>query len=268
MFGMNKILLVTSRVTYVPENYANLFSELLRLREQDFEFKNTFTIKVVFLNNRSPVLFLKALFLICTGAPRIGFHLFKNTTSSYLFDPRIKMLNEKDIKTYIFRTPNSIQFRNFLRLEKIDLLINARTRYIYKRKTLNTPKLGAFNIHHGILPENRGTMCDLWAMLKEQPLGFSIHQMNEKIDDGKIVIAYEHQDKNILSLKNYTEYLRQSSSVEGRILFQFIKDNYKKLEQSGVDSISSPNIQKQNNPHTKNPTLKEIWKMKTKGLKL
>lgn len=267
-FGMNKILIVTSRVTYVPENYANLFSELLRLREQDFEFKNTYTLKVVFLNNRSLILFLKAFFLIFTGAPRIGFHLFKNNMNSYLYDPRIKMLNSNGIKTYIFRTPNSIQFRNFLRLEKIDLLINARTRYIYKRKTLNTPKLGAFNIHHGILPENRGTMCDLWAMYNQKPLGFSIHQMNEKIDDGKIVIAYEHKDENITHLKNYTEYLRQSSTIEGRVLFQFIKNQYKNLELQGIDSISSPNIQKQNNPHTKNPTLKEIWKMKTKGLKL
>lgn len=265
---MIKILIVTSRVTFVPQNYANLFSEFIRLRENDPEFKKIFKIKVVFLNNRSPVLFLKAFFLILSGAPRIGFHLLKNTFTAYIKDPREKILHNAGIETYSFRTPNTVQFRNFLRLEKIDLLINARTRFIYKRKTLHTPKLGAFNIHHGILPENRGTMCDLWAMYHEKPLGFTLHQMNEKIDDGRLVTIYEHEHEQIKTLKNYAEYLNQSSTIEGRVLFQFIKEKYQELELHGVEKISIPNIQKQHKAHTKNPTFKEIWKMKTKGLKL
>ena len=57
-YNMNRILIVTSQVTFVPRNYANLFSEFLKLREKDIEFKNSYKIKVVLLKNRSPLLII------------------------------------------------------------------------------------------------------------------------------------------------------------------------------------------------------------------
>lgn len=265
---MNRILIVTSQVTFVPRNYANLFSEFLKLREKDIEFKNSYKIKVVLLKNRSPLLIIKALVLILTGAPRIGFHLLKNTICSYFGDERVKILKQAEINTFYFKTPNSLEFRNFLRQEKIDLLVNARTRFIYKRKTLNSPKLGAYNIHHGILPDNRGTMCDLWAMYKNEKIGFSLHQMNEKIDDGRIIKVYTHSTENSPKPLNYVEYLEQSSTIEGRALFEFVRDCFKEIEQHGIERISIANTPVKKLAHTKNPTFKEIWKMKLKGIKL
>ena len=235
--SMNKILIVTSKVTFVPMNYANLFVEFIRLRNEDPDFKAKYKIKVVFLDNRSPMLFLKAFSLILFGAPRIGGNLFINALRSYFWDSRIKLLHTNDIETFEFKSPNTLLFRNFLRQEKIDLLINARTRYIYKRKTLHTPKLGAFNIHHGILPDNRGTMCDLWAMYQNRPLGFSLHQMNEKIDDGKIITVYEHQQDDFKNLKNYSTYLEKTSTIEGKVLFEFIKHQFPIIEHNGIESI-------------------------------
>lgn len=262
---MNKILIVTSAVTFVPKNYGSLLEELLRLRADDAKFRELYKLKVVFLNNRSPILILKSLFLIISGAPRIGINLLINTLSSYLFDPRKKLLKHHDISFYEFKTPNSVQFRNFLRQEKIDLLINARTRFIYKKKTLHTPKLGALNIHHGILPEYRGTMCDLWAIYEKRDPGFTLHQMNEKIDDGKIIL----KQVNAFNFNNnYAQYLLESSKAEGKMLFQLIKNHYPEIEKNGIESIAKKNISIQNLPHTKNPTLFEIWKMKFKGIKL
>lgn len=275
--AMRKILIITSKVTFVPKNYEGLLTGLLNKTLDDQDFFNENKLIVVFLDNANFKLLLKSLALILMGAPRIGWHLLKNIYSAKFQDQRKQILKNHKIQYFEFDSPNSIRFRNFLRTEKIDILINARTRFIYKKKTLHTPKLGAFNIHHGILPENRGTMCDLWALYHEEPVGFTLHQMNEKIDDGKIIKVIVHQeqhDKNSKSdldksiqQKNYTDYIYQSSLVEGETLFEFIKNDINIIEKQGIEFITKDNIPTKK-PHSKNPQLKEIWKMKSKGLKL
>lgn len=272
MWSMRKILIVTSKVTFVPKNYEGIIAGLLNKSRHDSEFFKENKIIFVFLDNSEPKLLLKAFALTCMGAPRIGWNLFKNYITAKFQDSRKKILKQNKIQYFEFDSPNTIRFRNFLRTEKIDVLINARTRFIYKKKTLHTPKLGAFNIHHGILPDNRGTMCDLWAMYNDSPIGFTLHQMNEKIDDGKIIRIISHQKdahylNDSLKKKNYAEYLYNSSLIEGETLFDFIKNDLETIEKQGLELIAKDNITT-NRPHSKNPNIKDIWKMKTKGLKL
>ena len=68
-----------------------------------------------------------------------------------------------------------------------DIIVNARTRDIYRKEVLAIPKIGCINIHHGILPDERGVMCDLHALAAKKPAGFSIHLMTPKLDDGDIL---------------------------------------------------------------------------------
>lgn len=269
---MRKILIITSKVTFVPKNYQGLVTGLLAKTKEDPAFFKENKIVFVFLDNSDTKLILKALALIFMGAPRIGCHLLFNYLSTKFFDNRKKILTENRIQYFEFDSPNTIRFRNFLRTEKIDILINARTRFIYKKKTLHTPKLGAFNIHHGILPENRGTMCDLWAMYLGAPVGFTLHQMNEKIDDGKIIKVVKNNDRHpemnkVINDKSYSEYLYQSSLIEGETLYSFIKNDIEKIEKQGIEVIAEDN-NSSGKPHTKNPTFFEIWKMKGQGIKL
>ncbi len=43
------------------------------------------------------------------------------------------------------------------------------------------------NCHGGILPKWRGFACNAWAIINgESEIGYSIHEMNEKLDDGKL----------------------------------------------------------------------------------
>ena len=43
------------------------------------------------------------------------------------------------------------------------------------------------NCHGGILPKWRGFACNAWAIINgETEVGYSIHEMNEKLDDGKL----------------------------------------------------------------------------------
>ncbi len=268
---MKKILLITSQTTFVPENYHGLFKTLVENFNKNDETKKQYKIIVVFLKNAHPKLIFKAIALILGGAPRIGFHLMKNYFQSIFLDPRKDFLKKNNIMFYEFQTPNSVKFRNFLRLEKIDVIINARTRFIYKKKTLLTPKFGCFNVHHGLLPENRGTMCDLWALFKDKEMGHTLHQMNEKIDDGLIIdtvsLSQNEKFKSIIANKNYVQYIQESSFYEGQTIYNFITEKLPLIEKQGVEAISKKNISK-NYIYYKNPKLKEIIEMRKKGLKL
>src|SRR5690606_15184406 len=123
----------------------------------------------------NPSVLLKGLAMTATlSAPRLGLALVKNYLSSSRQVRRTAY--EKENKFFLtlpnINTPEAL---NVVRDHKIDLLLNARTRSIFKSDILQAPRLGCINIHHGLLPHQRGLMCDFWAHLENQPSGFSIH---------------------------------------------------------------------------------------------
>ena len=257
-----KILIVTSEVTFVPENY-NLFLDSL-FQDLHTTAPQGIDIGLVVLKNNSPMLFFKGIGLFILGAKNIGSNLVINSLKALTRDHE-KVASHYQIKTYYFNNPNDQDFIKFVTDQEIDLIINARTRFIYKKKILKTPKLGCLNIHHGILPKYRGTMCDLYALIEERPAGFSIHQMESKIDTGAILRVKE---VTIPSFKNpdtlnFSHHIKRSSIEEGNELSQLIK----KINEKKEIPIEKENIE--TNPiYTKNPDRLLIRNMKRMGLKL
>ena len=148
-----KFILVTSEVTFVPENY-NLFlqSLFLNLSEDCSQID-----ALVVLQNNSVKLLIQGVVLMIMGARKIGLNLIKNSILARSRDHE-KLASSFGIKTLYFKNPNDPNFIEYVKEKKIDLIINARTRYIYKKKILKAPVLGCINNHHGILPDHRGTM--------------------------------------------------------------------------------------------------------------
>lgn len=254
-----KILVVTSEVTFVPENY-NRFLEGLFLELQGQE---DLSVDLVILKNNSPALTFKGLVLALMGARNIGFSLMKNTISA-LFKDRKKLGEKFKINIHFFNNPNSPDFYHFVENHQTDLLINARTRFIYKSKILKLPKMGAINIHHGLLPDYRGTMCDLWALYNDRPTGFSVHIMEKKIDNGAIIRRIETSSReNPLHRKNFANLLFESSKREGvemgKIVKTIKKDQKIPIEKDNISTFPE---------YTKNPDFFTIRKMLEKGIVL
>ena len=118
-----KIAIVTSEVTYIPQNYNALIGELLSLSN----------VKILInLSNRSPTLALKGIGLIALGAKKIGLQLIKNT-----IEPQTKLRKQLCIKnniTYLrFNSINDPQVIKAIKENEIDLILNIRTRCIYKK---------------------------------------------------------------------------------------------------------------------------------------
>jgi len=243
-----KIILVTSQITYIKDNYLNLLGPFFKSNYKQIA-------GLIILKNFSIDLMLKALALRFTGAPNMSKTLIKNMTQLHL-KKREKLCAEYGIPVRSFLSMNESRAINWVKELDVDLIVNMRTRCIYKKEILQAPRLGCINIHHGILPESRGTFCDLHALSSGNPAGFSIHYMTEKIDAGQILHVEIVSDG---SKKDYMNYLANSGPIEARALSKVIND----IEKSGL--LGFPN--KTDHPvFTKNPTRNEIKKMLSEGM--
>lgn len=252
-----RIFIVISEVTFVKENYNCFLDELFSLYPHIHG--------LIVLKNNQPILKVKALGLIMMGAKQIGLDLLKNTINCVSKDHE-KIAQKYNIPTYYFKSANDQAFIELVEKEEIDLIVNARTRDIYKKKILKAPKLGCINIHHGILPKFRGTMCDLYALYENRSAGFSIHKMEKKIDQGEILKVVEVTKSENLTTKeflNFPRHIFESSKIEGRTLAKLLNDI--SLTQTLVYQLKNTS---ENYIYTKNPNFKLIKKMKKKGMTL
>jgi len=62
---------------------------------------------------------------------------------------------------------------------------------ILRQPLLDVPCLGVLNVHLALLPKIRGMSSPEWSLLKNVPVGISIHYMDAGIDTGPILERYE-----------------------------------------------------------------------------
>jgi methionyl-tRNA formyltransferase len=67
-----------------------------------------------------------------------------------------------------------------------DLLILGNCR-ILRRQVVAIPRIGVLNTHPGLLPAYRGVDVIPWALHNGDPLGVTIHFVNDGVDTGAIV---------------------------------------------------------------------------------
>ena len=244
------VVLVTSRVTYIPDNYYGLFSEVLKNYPQGIK-------ALVLLDNFDFSILKNIIGLRFLGAPRMSSTLLENVLKLHQ-KKREKLFENLNIPVLSFKSMNDPKALSWIKENNIDLIANVRTRCIYKRPILEAPKLGCINIHHGLLPKYRGTFCDLYALYEGREAGFTIHQMTPKIDAGQILykgIVSQGEDKDYLS------YLRRTGEIEGKALAQV----FKQIEETGIkgepNTCDTPLF-------TKNPNKELIKDMLKKGMLL
>lgn len=212
------------------------------------------------------MLFLKGLLLGLMGARHIGFHLAKNSLFAF-FGDRKKRLSSFRVPVLFFKGVNTDDFYQYVKDERIDLVVNARTRFIYKSKILKLPRFGAINIHHGLLPDYRGTMCDLWALFQQRPTGFSIHVMEKKIDNGaiirRIVTTSPNEKKDLPLRQSFARLIAKSARREGQEMAILLKEINSTQKIPILENNISPHPE-----YTKNPDFLTIRKMRQKGMQL
>ena len=105
----------------------------------------------------------------------------------WLTSPRAAALRH-EIPYFETTSVNSDEFREMMRSVGANLLVSISVPLLFKKETLETPKLGAINIHNGLLPDYRGMMPVFWALANgETEVGATVHYMNEKFDEGALI---------------------------------------------------------------------------------
>ena len=87
---------------------------------------------------------------------------------------------------------NSKEGRQLLRSLEPDVFFSIACPQILKTRTLSIPRLGVYNIHTSLLPENRGMLPSFWTLFEDQGrTGVTLHRMNEQLDAGPILLQEE-----------------------------------------------------------------------------
>jgi len=97
---------------------------------------------------------------------------------------------------------SSISSVAYLEALQPDLFVVVSFGQILKKEVLEIPKLYAVNIHGSLLPKYRGAAPTNWTIINgETTSGVSIIRMNEKMDEGDIILQKEvaigEEDTNI-----------------------------------------------------------------------
>ena len=111
------------------------------------------------------------------------------------------------------------------------LIVCAGYKSIISKNTLK--KKTIINTHPSLLPKYRGLHGLVWAMLNfEKELGFSIHLMNEKIDDGDIIEQYKITYNGETSKEIMDKFDIYIENNLGRVVKQFINKEITPIKQN------------------------------------
>lgn len=140
----------------------------------------------------------------------------------------INFLNKKKfkVKTLHNRVLNQKNARD------ADLIISFGYKKIIHKKILRLTKRPIINLHMSFLPYNRGAHPNFWSFVDNTPKGISIHEIDEKIDMGRLILRRKIKFRKI---KEHTF----KSTYE--ILFKEIENlffkNFKKILNKNYSSI-------------------------------
>jgi len=139
-----------------------------------------------------------------------------------------------------------------------DFLISFGYKKILSKRVLQSLKRPAINLHISYLPYNKGSHPNFWSFIDNTPKGISIHEINEKIDDGKIIIR---KKINFILTKNSTfEQTYKKLIIEIEKLF--IKNSKNIL----IGKYKGKKIIKEGTFHKKKNLPKNIYKWNVKIL--
>lgn len=154
----------------------------------------------------------------------------------------LKVTKKLKINTILIKTYQDLLKKKFL---INDLGISYGFGIIFKSNFINKYKEGIWNIHPGDLPLYRGRHPITAAFLNdEKKIGFSIHLINQKIDQGFLLAKYfvsrTYQDDEISIkkklLKNLTKLLKKAkTNFKNNKITKISKGKYYKPYYGGIE---------------------------------
>ena len=131
----------------------------------------------------------------------------------------------------------------FRELNRYSCIVCYRYKYLFPKELLNKFQRPIINLHISYLPFNRGAHPNFWSFMENTPSGITIHEINEDIDNGDIILQKMIDFKIFKEQKKYTfrnTYKILDSEIK-KLFFDNCEDilekKYKKYKQYGRGSI-------------------------------
>jgi methionyl-tRNA formyltransferase len=134
----------------------------------------------------------------------------------------IVLLNEKI--TLQFCRDNHVQF-----------LISYNYRHIIQKDVLDYLFSNSINLHTSYLPFNRGSHPVLWSVLEDTPLGVSIHQIDQGLDTGPLLVQ-----KRIISFNPNLTLRQLHYQVNQELIFLF-SQNWENIRNGKYEPVPQNN---------------------------
>ena len=137
---------------------------------------------------------------------------------------------------------------NYLKKLDADLFVVISFGQILKSDILSIPKLYAINVHGSLLPQYRGAAPTNWAVINgDKKSGITIIKMNEKMDEGEIIlkreITIESEDTNVTLSEKLSE--AGAKALLETIALIENKKEFKLEKQNGADATYAPKLKKE-----------------------
>jgi len=139
----------------------------------------------------------------------------------------------RDLGIYPVEDINSPEVEGELKKIDPDIIVVAGTRKL-KKEIFGSSRIGAVNMHSGILPYYRGADSEFWALYngEKEKIGVSIHFINEGLDTGDVMLTARQvvrcgDDHRSLRKKNI--FLGAKKMVEAIELIE--KGEYRRVPQ-------------------------------------
>jgi len=161
--------------------------------------------------------------------------------------PVKRMAEKLDIKTYQPEDVNSKDVMEYLKKFDAELFVVVSFGAILSSELLDIPKLYSVNVHASLLPKYRGAAPINWAIANgETKTGITIIKMNEKMDEGEIIL----KKASSISNKEDAVALRERLSREGCGLLLDSIDLIKKdavtfVKQIETEATYAPKLKKE-----------------------
>lgn len=173
-----------------------------------------------------------------------------------------KLINFIKKKKFIVQQKNKkLSLKNF---NNYDLIVSFGYRHIINKNILSNLKRPIVNLHMSYLPYNRGAHPNFWSLIENTPIGVTIHEVDEGIDTGPIIVQKKIKlDPNLDSQNTFKKtYKILKKEVEKLFIdnFQILIEKSYNLKKQKSKNFTS---------HKKNelPKFLNNWDIKIKECK-
>jgi methionyl-tRNA formyltransferase len=116
---------------------------------------------------------------------------------------------------------NTQKFYNELKSLDLDLIVSFSAPCIFLPELLNIPRKGCINLHCSLLPKYAGVLPSFWTLYhNEKETGATVHYMDDKIDNGKIL----GQTKiDISDCQSMFQVIQKTKKIGGNLMVEIIE---------------------------------------------